>query len=108
MQSLSELADIAIEVNDLEKTFGKGVHKVEAVKKISLSVKKGEIFGFLGPNGAGKTTSLRMMVGLLEPDEGTVTIFGMDPKDGKNNKTLKKLIGIIPQEISLYQELTVE
>jgi ABC-2 type transport system ATP-binding protein len=105
---LSELADIAIEVNDLKKTYGKGVHKVEAVKGISLSVKKGEIFGFLGPNGAGKTTSLRMMVGLLEQDEGTVTIFGMDPKDVKNNNKLKKLFGVIPQEVSLYQELTVE
>ncbi|MFX0207680.1 MAG: ABC transporter ATP-binding protein [Candidatus Hodarchaeota archaeon] len=108
MQSLPELADIAIEVNNLTKTFGKGEQKVEAVKRISLSVKRGEIFGFLGPNGAGKTTSLRMIVGLLEPDEGVVKIFGMDPKDGKNTKTLKKLLGIIPQEISLYEELTVE
>lgn len=108
MQTLSELTDIAIEVTNLTKTFGKGEQKVEAVKRISLTVKKGEIFGFLGPNGAGKTTSLRMIVGLLLPDEGTVTIFGMDPKDGKNSKTLKKLLGIIPQEISLYEELTVE
>ncbi|MFX1284132.1 MAG: ABC transporter ATP-binding protein [Promethearchaeota archaeon] len=108
MQSLSELGEIAIEVNNLTKTFGKGEQRVEAVKGISLSVKKGEIFGFLGPNGAGKTTSLRMIVGLLKPDEGVVKIFGMDPKDGKNSKTLKKFLGIIPQEISLYEELTVE
>jgi len=108
LQTLSELTDIAIEVTNLTKTFGKGEQKVEAVKGISLTVKKGEIFGFLGPNGAGKTTSLRMIVGLLLPDEGKVTIFGMDPKDGKNSKTLKKLLGIIPQEISLYEELTVE
>ncbi|MFX1249217.1 MAG: ABC transporter ATP-binding protein [Promethearchaeota archaeon] len=108
MQPLSELADIAIEVNNLTKTFGKGEQKVEAVNKISLSVEKGEIFGFLGPNGAGKTTSLRMIIGLLEPDEGTVKIFGMDPKERKNTQKLKKLLGIIPQEISLYEELTVE
>ncbi len=108
MQSLSEMADNAIEVKGLKKTFGKGEQEVEAVKSISLSVNKGEIFGFLGPNGAGKTTSLRMMVGLLLPDEGTVTIFGKNPKDRKYQKDLKKLFGIIPQEISLYEELTVE
>jgi ABC-2 type transport system ATP-binding protein len=65
------LADIAIEVKDLKKTFGKGEQEVVAVKSISVSVKKGKILRFLGPNGAGKTTSLRMMVGLLEPDEKT-------------------------------------
>ena len=102
------LSDVAIEVTDLTKTFGKGETRVEAVKGISLKVRKGEIFGFLGPNGAGKTTSLRMMVSLLEPDAGTVKIFGMDPKDRKNQKKIKKLIGIIPQEVSLYNELTVE
>lgn len=102
------ISDVAIEVTDLTKTFGKGETKVEAVKGVSLKVRKGEIFGFLGPNGAGKTTSLRMMVSLLEPDAGTVKIFGMDPKDRKNQKKIKRLIGIIPQEVSLYNELTVE
>ncbi len=100
-------SDIAIEVNDLTKSFGSGENRVDAVKGLSLKVRKGEIFGFLGPNGAGKTTSLKMMVGLLEPNRGNVKIFGMNPKDGNKNQ-LKRLIGIIPQEISLYQELTVQ
>ncbi len=102
------LPNVAIEVTDLAKTFGKGENKVEAVKGISLEIRKGEIFGFLGPNGAGKTTSLRMMVGLLEPDAGTVKIFGMDPKNRGSQQKIKELLGIIPQEVSLYTELTVE
>lgn len=106
MDNPSSSSEIAISVSDLRKTFGKGDKKVEAVRGISLSVKKGEIFGFLGPNGAGKTTSLRMIVGLLTPTEGEVKIFGQDPE--KNREQFKKRIGIIPQEISLYNELTVE
>ncbi len=102
------LSDVAIEVTELVKTFGKGENRVEAVKGITLEIRKGEIFGFLGPNGAGKTTSLRMMVGLLEPDAGTVKIFGLNPKDRASQQKIKKLLGIIPQEISLYTELTVE
>lgn len=108
MTIINDLPDIAIEVRDLKKTFGKGQSQVKAVRGISLQVKKGEIYGFLGPNGAGKTTSLRMLVGLLEPDAGDVQIFGLNPKDKKNRDHLKRLIGIIPQEVSLYQDLTVE
>ncbi len=104
----TELLTTAIEVSNLVKTFGKGDQKVEAVKGISLAVNKGEIFGFLGPNGAGKTTSLRMIVGLLQPNEGDVKIFGVNPNDRKYKSQIKRMIGIIPQEISLYQELTVE
>jgi ABC-2 type transport system ATP-binding protein len=98
----------AIEVTDLRKTFGKGENKVEAVRGVSLQVRRGEIFGFLGPNGAGKTTSLRMMVGLLNPTAGKVSILGKDPKERQNQHFIKEKIGIIPQEVSLYLELTVE
>jgi ABC-2 type transport system ATP-binding protein len=98
----------AIEVKGLRKTFGKGENKVEAVRGVSLQVRKGEIFGFLGPNGAGKTTSLRMMVGLLNPSAGNVIILGKDPKEKQNQDFIKEKIGIIPQEVSLYLELTVE
>ncbi len=101
-------SQFAIEVKDLRKTFGKGDNKVEAVRGVSLQVRKGEIFGFLGPNGAGKTTSLRMMVGLLNPSAGDVIILGKDPKERQNQNFIKERIGIIPQEVSLYLELTVE
>lgn len=105
---MSEQTDIAISVKHLKKTFGKGDTAVEAVRGISLDVKKGEIFGFLGPNGAGKTTSLRMIVGLLQPDSGDVFIFGMNSKDSQHRRKIKRIIGIITQDISLYEELTVE
>ena len=62
----------AIDVHDLHKRFG----AKEVVKGVSLTVQRGEIFGFLGPNGSGKTTSIRMMCGLLTPDAGNGTCLG--------------------------------
>ncbi|MFX1515898.1 MAG: ABC transporter ATP-binding protein [Promethearchaeota archaeon] len=95
-----------IEVKDLKKYFGKGEKLVKAVDGISLKIRENEIFGFLGPNGAGKTTSLRMIIGLLKPDAGIITINGQDPY--KNGKELKKMLGIIPQSLTFYDDLTVE
>lgn len=95
-----------IEVRDLKKYFGKGEKLVKAVDGISLDIRENEIFGFLGPNGAGKTTSLRMIIGLLKPDAGNITIMGQNPH--KNGKELKKLLGIIPQTLTFYDDLTVE
>ncbi|MHA2226895.1 MAG: ABC transporter ATP-binding protein [Candidatus Hodarchaeales archaeon] len=95
-----------IEVRGLKKYFGKGKKLVKAVDGISLDIRENEIFGFLGPNGAGKTTSLRMILGLLKPDEGKITIMGQDPQ--KNGKELKKMLGIIPQSLTFYDDLTVE
>ncbi|PWI47856.1 multidrug ABC transporter ATP-binding protein [Candidatus Heimdallarchaeota archaeon B3_Heim] len=95
-----------IEVKALKKTFGKGKNKVHAVQGISFDIYDQEIFGFLGPNGAGKTTSLRMIVGLLRPDAGEVTILGKNPH--KKDKSLKNVLGIIPQTPTFYEDLTVE
>jgi ABC-2 type transport system ATP-binding protein len=95
-----------IEVRDLKKYFGKGEKLVKAVDGISLEIHENEIFGFLGPNGAGKTTSLRMIIGLLKPDAGNISINGQDPH--KNGKELKKMLGIIPQSLTFYDDLTVE
>ncbi|MFX0095684.1 MAG: ABC transporter ATP-binding protein [Candidatus Hodarchaeota archaeon] len=95
-----------IEVEKLQKYFGKREDTVKAVDGISLKIREGEIFGFLGPNGAGKTTSLRMMVGLLKPDSGKVRILGKDPSS--NGKELKRHLGIIPQDLVMYEDLTVE
>ncbi len=95
-----------IEVKALKKTFGKGTNKVHAVQGISFDIYDQEIFGFLGPNGAGKTTSLRMIVGLLRPDAGEVTILGKNPH--KKDKSLKNVLGIIPQTPTFYEDLTVE
>ncbi|UCG01133.1 MAG: ABC transporter ATP-binding protein [Candidatus Heimdallarchaeota archaeon] len=95
-----------IEVRNLKKYFGKGEKLVKAVDGISLDIRENEIFGFLGPNGAGKTTSLRMIIGLLKPDAGNITIMGQNPHD--NGKELNRMLGIIPQSLTFYEDLTVE
>ncbi|MDF1613522.1 ABC transporter ATP-binding protein [Desulfurivibrio dismutans] len=89
-----------LEVKGLNKRFG--AH--QAVKDLELTVSAGEIFGFLGPNGAGKTTTIRMLVGLLKPDAGRVSIMGRDlaadPAWGKART------GYIPDRPFLYEKLT--
>jgi ABC-2 type transport system ATP-binding protein len=95
-----------IEVKDISKSFGRGSKKVEAVKGLTFDVYENEIFGFLGPNGAGKTTSLRMITGLLEPDGGEVLINGSS--NISDNKPLKRIIGLIPQSPTFYDDLTVK
>ncbi|NLZ94044.1 MAG: ATP-binding cassette domain-containing protein [Firmicutes bacterium] len=89
-----------INVKDLSKSFG----DFKAVKEISFSVKKGEIFGFLGPNGAGKTTTINMLTGLALPTSGAITIAGLDGI--KNIKKVQQIIGIVPDESNLYDEMS--
>jgi ABC-2 type transport system ATP-binding protein len=72
------VADAPVEVRDLVKRYG----EITAVDHVDLTVRAGDVYGYLGPNGAGKTTSLRMMLGLIRPSEGTVKLFGRDPLDG--------------------------
>jgi len=94
--------NIAVQVTDLRRTFGDFI----AVDNISLSVKKGEIFGFLGPNGAGKSTTIRMLCGLLMPTGGIGTVGGFDIN--KESELIKRVIGYMSQKFSLYDNLTVE
>jgi ABC-2 type transport system ATP-binding protein len=91
-----------IDLNYLTKKF----HHVTAVDNISMSIKKGTIHGFLGPNGAGKTTTIRMIMGLLKPNNGKITLFGKDLV--KNEEQLKKKIGYLPGDVVLYNYYTVE
>ncbi len=70
--------DTVVEVRGLTKRFG---HGITAVDGVSLSVRRGEVYGFLGPNGAGKTTTLRMLLGLVAPTAGTVSVLGRPPGD---------------------------
>lgn len=89
-----------IEVKNLTKSFD----DFKAVKGISFSVKKGEIFGFLGPNGAGKTTTINMLTGLARPSSGEIMISG---QDGINHiKKVQQIIGIVPDESNLYDDLS--
>lgn len=91
-----------IDVKHLSKSFnGK-----PAVVNVSLRVKSGEIFGFLGPNGSGKTTTIRMLCGLMTPDQGEGECLGYDIKS--HSRMMKRLVGYVPQTFSLYQDLTVK
>jgi len=90
---------VVVEVINLLKTFGKN----EAVKGVSFTIGKGEIFGLLGPNGAGKSTTINMMCGYLEPTSGDTSIDGISV--AKEPMEVKHIIGVVPQEIALYKDL---
>ncbi|OYT65014.1 daunorubicin ABC transporter ATP-binding protein [Candidatus Bathyarchaeota archaeon ex4484_205] len=88
---------LAVQIDNLWKKYG----DIEALKGVSLQVRKGEIFGLLGPNGAGKSTLMSCLLGLVEPDKGTIKLLGRDVNDG-----VKRKIGFCPQDILLYNRLT--
>ena len=90
-----------IETNALTKRFG----TYTAVDKISVSVEKGEIFGFLGANGAGKTTAIRMLCGLLVPSSGTGAVAGFDIM--RQSDKIRSRIGYMSQKFSLYSDINV-
>ncbi|MCL1476653.1 ribosome-associated ATPase/putative transporter RbbA [Marinobacter sp. M3C] len=95
-------ADVpAIEAHNLTLRFG----DFTAVKDVSFTIPKGEIFGFLGSNGCGKTTTMKMLTGLLTPSEGEVLLFGAT-LDARDLKTRQR-VGYMSQSFSLYNELTV-
>jgi ABC-2 type transport system ATP-binding protein len=91
-----------IELIHVSKSYNKG--QVKAVDDLTLSVRPGEIFGFLGPNGAGKTTTIKMIVGLLRPDAGTVLVAGLDNR--KNPVACKAVTTYVPDTPAIYERLT--
>jgi ABC-2 type transport system ATP-binding protein len=93
--------DIAIDVEGLTKSFDGR----KAVRNLSMRVKRGQIYGFLGPNGSGKTTTIRMLCGLLTPDEGRGTCLGYDIRSEADE--IKRHVGYMTQRFSLYQDLSV-
>ena len=92
----------AIEVNNISKHYG----KVQALKEVSFSVKKGEVFGLIGPDGAGKTSMFRILCSLLLPETGTATVDGFDLVS--QMEEVRKRVGYMPGRFSLYQDLTIE
>lgn len=90
-----------IKISNFTKYYGK--HR--GVENLSLRVNKGEVFGFIGPNGAGKSTTIRAMVGLLTPTEGTIEIFGHSVREHKTE--ILRQIGYMPSETTFYQGMRV-
>jgi ABC-2 type transport system ATP-binding protein len=89
-----------LEVDHLRKTYGEFV----AVQDVSLTAKPGEIFGLLGPNGAGKSTTIGCISGLLTPTSGHVRVMGHDVV--RRGTEARKALGVVPQEIALYEDLS--
>jgi ABC-2 type transport system ATP-binding protein len=94
------MSNSAVKMDNLVKKFG----DFTAVDNISLDIKEGEMFGILGPNGAGKTTTINMVLGLLRPTSGRITINGMD--NIKYAQKVKSLIGLMTQETVVEGDLT--
>ena len=92
---------MAIDVEGLTKRFGDKV----AVDHFSMQVPRGQIYGFLGPNGSGKTTTIRMLCGLLTPDEGRGTCLGYDIV--RDTERIKREVGYMTQGFSLYSDLSI-
>ena len=94
--------NIAIETSNLTRDFGKFC----AVDELSLRVESGRFYGFLGPNGAGKSTTIKMLTGLLAPSGGTIQILGEDVGDPKRALEVKRRIGVVPENLALFDNLT--
>lgn len=99
-------SEVVIQTRNLTKIYRDfwGRKKVRALNSLTLDVRKGEVFGLLGPNGSGKTTSIKLMLGLLFPSEGEVSILGSPAGDVNTNER----IGYLPEESYLYRFLNAE
>jgi ABC-2 type transport system ATP-binding protein len=90
-----------IQANELTKRFG----DFTAVDHVSFQVQAGEVVGYLGPNGSGKTTTIRLLLGLLQPSEGTATVLGFDVQ--REPGQIRSQVGYMSQKFALYHDLTI-
>lgn len=93
---------IAIETAQLTRDFG----NFRAVNQLDLRVETGRFYGFLGPNGAGKSTTIKMLTGLLAPSAGRIQILGEDTSDPARALAVKRRIGVVPENLALWENLT--
>lgn len=91
-----------VELKNVTKTYKNGL---KALNNLSYEVREGEIYGLLGPNGSGKTTSINCLLSLISFDSGTITIFDKELKP--NDYEMKRQIGLVPQNVAVFYELTV-
>src|SRR4051812_12121153 len=94
--------NLAIETRGLTRDFG----DFRAVDAIDVTVERGTFYGFLGPNGAGKSTTIKMLTGLLAPTKGDIFVLGRDMRDPKEALDAKKHMGVIAENLSLFDNLT--
>jgi len=94
--------NLAIETRGLTRYFDDFC----AVDQVELRVERGMLYGFLGPNGAGKSTTIKMLTGILAPSEGEVSLLGMNTWDHKEAIEIKKQIGVVPEDLALFDNLT--
>ncbi len=90
----------AVELRNVVKRY----NEIVAVNNLNLTINQGEIFGLLGPNGSGKSTTLKMLLGLVQPEQGQVTVLGIDAK--QDPVSVKRLVGYAPETPRLYEFLT--
>ena len=93
------MPELAVEIDRIQKRYAEHV----AVRELSLAVPRGAVYGLLGPNGAGKTTTIRMLLDILEPDAGTIRVFGRPNTD----RGITERIGYLPEERGLYKKMQV-
>ncbi len=100
------MAQIALELREVSKTFRTGfsMRAVQALKGVNLTIPKGEIFGYLGPNGAGKTTTLKLIVGIIFPTSGYISVLSQPP----GNIAVKQRIGFLPESPYFYEYLNAQ
>jgi len=94
------VSDIVIDLVGLTRKYG----EFTAVDNLSLTIRRGEIFGLLGPNGAGKSTTILMIMGLTEPTSGTVSVCGINSTT--NPIDVKKIVGYLPEDVGFYDDMT--
>lgn len=93
---------LAIQTRELGKWYG----DFQAVNAVNLEVEPGSLYGFLGPNGAGKSTTIKMLTGILKPTSGAIELLGGDPWHPKQGIEIKKRIGVVPEDLALFDNLT--
>jgi ABC-2 type transport system ATP-binding protein len=91
---------LALEAKSITRSFG----STRAVHNLNLKVEEGQVYGLLGPNGSGKSTTMKMILGLIKPDAGAITVYGMDV--ASNPVEVRRIIGYVPESPRLYEFLT--
>ncbi|RMH32781.1 MAG: ABC transporter ATP-binding protein [Nitrospirae bacterium] len=104
--SSAEIQDIVLTFHDVSKSFVSGHRVIHALTRVSFTVRRGTVTGIIGPDGAGKTTLMRLAATLLRPDQGHISVLGMDTQ--REAAAIYGQIGYMPQRFGLYEDLTVQ